>query len=574
MKKSDLVDALEPLVGDDELGQPDITIILTPLEATAPPGPTFQADPPVEEAASPSNVEDEPEQVAAAVSAPAPAIHSPSHSAPHHDEAPTPEPVAAERTTPPPPALKKPRASGTDSRSRKVPIGTLYQRDGSTMPMMGKATFALVVLYLVLNRLISDDMVLPIGISLRVYELVLILVGVAWVLWMLDEPLPLPYGAPALTGLVLVVLVGIAPFIHGPTLNAYQANGAERGLFRMFMFIALFLAAYHVAFRLKPGLVLVGIIVAATVGQALFAVYEFITERPVLLLDNIAMGIGLIPDPLSIRSDGTDVFQRLTGEIRAVATAPHPIILSGVIAVGALIVGMWILNVRTPRARRWLALAGFILFLGLPLSNSRTGFVIIVGLALPLLLLATPRLPTVIQWSIPVIFAMVIAFAVSPETPRLLLNSFADPGSDPNTQIRVERIERVPELMEERPFLGAGYLTHDPAIQIFDNGYNLALVELGILGLVAFLAFVLTSLVRCWTGSARAGPDEVILPIVGVIAALALIVGGATFDAWTFDQFFPTCVCLLGLGLGRSAVVLRRNSQEQIRVRQPELLDA
>jgi hypothetical protein len=68
-----------------------------------------------------------------------------------------------------------------------------------------------------------------------------------------------------------------------------------------------------------------------------------------------------------------------------------------VIAVGALIVGMWILNVRTPRARRWLALAGFILFLGLPLSNSRTGFVIIVGLALPLLLLATPRLPTVIQ---------------------------------------------------------------------------------------------------------------------------------------------------------------------------------
>ena len=94
------------------------------------------------------------------------------------------------------------------------------------------------------------------------------------------------------------------------------------------------------------------------------------------------------------------------------------------------------------------------------------------------------------------------------------------------------------------------------------------------LGLVAFLAFVLTSLVRCWTGSARAGPDEVILPIVGVIAALALIVGGATFDAWTFDQFFPTCVCLLGLGLGRSAVVLRRNSQEQIRVRQPELVDA
>lgn len=581
LKKAELVDALEPVVADHELDQPDITIVLTPIEAAAEPPSTppshesHDDEPPADPAPTIAPESAAPVQPAMAPAA-EPVVVAPVPQAQPQPEIPSePETVVIAPTTQAPPEAKENRRTTSRRVTEKtVTIGSLYERDGTRMPMMGKASFALVVLYLILNRLISDRMVLPVGISLRVYEVVLILVGIAWFLWMLDEPLPLPFGAPAITGLILIVLVGVAPFLHGPGLNAYQANGAERGLFRMFMFVALFLAAYHIAFRRRSGLVLLAIIVAATVGQALFAMYEFVTERPVLLLDNIALAIGLIPDPLSIRSDGTDVFQRLTGEIRAVATAPHPIILSGVIAVAALIVGMWILNVRTKRARRWLALAGLILFLGLPLANSRTGFVIIVALVLPLLLLATPRLPAVIQWSIPVFFAMVLAFAVSPETPRLLLNSFTDPGSDPNTQIRVERFERLPELTAERPFLGAGYLTHDPAIQIFDNGYNLALVELGILGLAAFLAFVVTSLVRCWTGSVRAGPDEVILPIAGVIAALALIAGGATFDAWTFDQFFPTCICLLGLGLGRSAVILRRNETAKVVVHTRELVDA
>ncbi|MGI9641436.1 MAG: O-antigen ligase family protein [Acidimicrobiia bacterium] len=598
MRKAELVAELVSVVEDHELRQADISIVLTPLpidQHSAAASDASTAKPPEVEAPADKAPEVE------APTAKAPEVEAPevergtiAVSQPISDEGlheastagadggPSPAidtstaPVVAAPEVPDvAPVKKRQLEAPTSRRTRLVSVGSLYERDGSTTPMMGKATFALVVLYLILNRLISDGMVLPIGISLRLYEVVLILVGIAWVLWMLDEPLPLPYGAPALTGLVLVVLVGLAPFIHGPGLNAYQANGAERGLFRMFMFIALFLAAYHIAFRRRPGLVLLGIIVASTVGQALFALYEFITERPVLLLDNIALAIGLIPDPLSIRSDGTDVFQRLTGEIRAVATAPHPIILSAVIAVAALIVAMWILNVRTARAKWWLALAGVILFFGLPLANSRTGFVIIVGLALPLLLLATPRLPTVIRWSIPVLFAMAIAFTVSPETPRLLLNSFTDPGSDPNTQIRLERLDRLPELTAERPFLGAGYLTHDPAIQIFDNGYNLALVELGILGLAAFLAFVMASLIRSWSGAVRAGPDEIILPIAGVIAALALLVGGTTFDAWTFDQFFPTCICLLGLGLGRSAVILRRGSEEKIEVQQRrDMVDA
>jgi hypothetical protein len=450
-----------------------------------------------------------------------------------------------------------------------VTIGSLYERDGTTPPVQAKWVLGLVITYIVLARVISDRFVLPLGASIRLYEVVLVLIAGAWVLWMVVEPLPLPFGLPAITGLFLILVVALAPFIHGPTLNAYQANGAERGLFRMFTFIGLFLAAYHLAFRIRQGLTVLAAVVAATAGQAVVAIYEKLTAQPVAFLDTLATSIGLVPDPLSVRLEEEGIFQRLSGEVRAVSTAPHPIVLSAVIAVGVLVAGVWLLHTKRVSTRAWLAFAGAILVLSLPVANSRTGFVILAALAAPLLVLMIDKVPAMLLWSLPLFFMMSMAFALSPETPRLLLNSFTDPGSDQNTPVRLERFERIPELLDDRPFVGAGYLTHDPQIQFFDNAYNLALIELGIIGLAAVVSFFIACLVRSWAGAVRAGPSERILPVVGVIGALALLAGGATFDAWSFEQFFPTCLILIGLGLGRTAVVMRRDNAEEIVVHLP-----
>lgn len=459
-------------------------------------------------------------------------------------------------------------------RGASVTIGSLYDIDDRPMPLPGVWVLAAVIFYVIINRLISDRFVLPFGVSIRLYEVVLMGIGLLWLLWMVNEPLPLPYGLPAISGLVLITLVAVAPFIHWPGLDSFQRNGAERGLFRMFVFVTLFLAAYHIAFRLRTGLILLGVIVGATVGQALFAIYELITEQPVTFLDSIATSIGLIEDPLSVRLAFDGVFERLTGELRATATAPHPIVLSAVIAVGLLVAGVWLLYAKTTRAKVVLAIAAGILMIGLPVANSRTGFVIVVLLTLPLLVLLIEKTPKIITWAVPLVFATAIAFAVSPGTPRLLLNSFTNPGADPNTTVRLERFARIPELLEPRPFLGAGYLTYDPQIQFFDNAYNLALIELGIIGLIAAVVFFIACLIRTWTGAVRAKGTEAVLPIAGVIGTLAVLAGGLTFDAWTFDQFFPTCLILMGLGLGRSAVILRRNNEAEILVNRPELVDA
>ncbi len=158
-----------------------------------------------------------------------------------------------------------------------------------------------------------------------------------------------------------------------------------------------------------------------------------------------------------------------------------------------------------------------------------------------------------------------VAFAVSPQTPRLLLDSITRSDEDQNTQIRIERFGRVPEPLEERPIIGAGYLTHDTEnVQLFDNAFNMAIVEFGILGFVLTLWFLLACLVRSWAGSIRARRDEIVLTIGGISAVFALLAGAATFDAWTFDQFLPTAIIVLAVGVGRSDVILRSEAAQVI----------
>lgn len=433
-----------------------------------------------------------------------------------------------------------------------------HDADGIPLDLVGRTVFVLLAIYLVMNRLIPDRFVMPLGISIRPYEIVLVLLSLAWVTWLVVEPKPLPVGMVGLLGAMVFAVVGLAPFLNALSVNRYQANGAERGVFRMFIFAALLLAAFHLAFRVQAGIRVLGWVVAATVLQAVVALYEFVTARAVPVLDALPPSLGLIIDPNGLRGEIEIAYQRLTGEFRAVATAPTPIVLSAVIALSILVVAVWLLHTDSNKQRVWLALAGGVLVLALPVSNSRTGFVMIVAALIPLFVLSLRDVSRMVFWSIPMIGVLLASVAVSPSTPRLILNSFTNPGGDRNTTVRLARFSRVPELLDDRPFLGAGYLTHDPAIQIFDNAYNLWLIELGVVGLTVFLLFLIAALVMCWRATRLAEPRERVLPIVGVIAVISLLAGGATFDAWTFDQFFPTAIILLGLGLGRSAVILHR----------------
>jgi len=318
------------------------------------------------------------------------------------------------------------------------------------------------------------------------------------------------------------------------------------------------MAAYHLGYRLRYAMRLLAWVIAVAVFQAVLGIWEFVTKQPLTFVFDLLRSLGLVFDPNAIRSELTDVFSRQTGELRATTTAPHPIVFSAVIALAVLIAAAWLIYSKNRGTHRWLALSGAILVVSLPVANSRTPFVMLAIATLPLAILMVRELPRIIPWALALLLVLGVAFVISPQTPRLLLDSVTKSAQDQNTQIRIERFERIPELLAPRPIVGAGYLTHDPDIQIFDNAYNLGLIEFGILGLVFTVWWFLIVLVRSWTATRSAKAREKVLPVAGALAAIALLAGSLTFDAWTFDQFFPTCLIVMGLGVGRSDAILRR----------------
>lgn len=444
--------------------------------------------------------------------------------------------------------------------SATTPLASLdgVERPDDRLNPIGRVVFVLVVVYLIMNRVIPDLMVLPVGFSLRPYEVVLVLVLGAWCLWMFMEPQPMPLGLVGAVGLLLLLFLTAAPFLNWWGLSTYQLNGAERGLFRLFILAGLFLASYHLGTRLTYAKKLLGWVVAATIFQAVLGVWEYITKAPLTFMFDFAEAIGLIFDPNAIRDELTNIFSRQTGELRAATTAPHPIVFSAVVAVALLLVVAWVVYTDNRKTRRWLAISGGILVLALPVSNSRTAFVMLALAAFPLFLLLIDKLPKVIPLLLAGMLALGVAFVLSPETPRLLVDSVFRSDEDPNTQIRLERFERIPELLAPRPVVGAGYLTHNPEIQIFDNAYNLGLIEFGILGLIFTIWWFLCILVRCWTATRWSDESERFIPIAGAVVLIAMMAGSTVFDAWTFDQFFPTCLVIFGVAVGTSDRVIRR----------------
>jgi len=432
-----------------------------------------------------------------------------------------------------------------------------------TPGVLRRTVFVLMVIYLVMNHAIPDVMVLPIGFSLRPYEIVMMLILVAWAVWLVREPMPFPRGLVGAVGLGLVILLTLAPFLNAPGLSQFQSEGAQRGLVRLFLLAGLFLASYHLSSSLTHAKKLLAWVIGVSLFQGVLGIWEFVTETPLTFMYDLSRSLGLVFDPNAIRDELTDVVLRESGELRATTTAPHPIVLSAVIALAVLITITWIIYTKHARTKRWLILSAVILVLALPVPNSRTAFVMLAAAVIPFFILLVDELPKLVPLALVLLLALSASFIVSPQTPRLLLNSVTRADEDQNTQIRLERFERIPELLAPRPILGAGYLTHDPHIQIFDNAFNLGLIEFGILGLILTVWWFLCCLVRAWSASRWAQPDEKVLPVIGALTIIALLAGSAVFDAWTFDQYFPTCLVVLGASMGVSDVILRRRASER-----------
>lgn len=446
-------------------------------------------------------------------------------------------------------------------QDRELPADRLVEPGEFTQEtrgdLFGFLVFLTLAAYLMANRLIPDVFVLPVGLSIRVWEPLLALLALLWLLWLIVDPKPLPRGVLGLVGILLLVTLVLSYFWNAPNYSEFEMHASRRGLLRVFLYAGLFITAYHIAANRRWARRILTLIPILTAIQGTIAIFEYIFQQRAVWLYHLWTGVGLIEDPNGIRVFSEYLKARPSGLPKVQSTAPHPITLSAVLAVGVLLTVIMYLHAPTKRRRRMFLLLLVPQLLALPVTNSRTGFFILALGGAAIALLQVRAWPRALHLVLGISALIAAGLLISPGTGDLLLESLAQPEQDPNIVVRVERAELVPELLAERPLIGPGYLTTDVGNVLFDNAYYLALLELGIVGFLLLITFFLLCMFRSISALNRSGPVERPLVLSGALGVLCVLLGATTFDALTFDQFFPTCLILMGLGAGRADLLLK-----------------
>jgi GT2 family glycosyltransferase/O-antigen ligase len=244
---------------------------------------------------------------------------------------------------------------------------------------------------------------------------------------------------------------------------------------------------------------------------------------------------------LHVGADGATYVGDRSTLRRVGGTASHPIELAVMLCM-AVPFALHRARRAVGRARWGWWLSVFLIAGAIPTSVSRTGVLCLVVVAVVVL----PSWPWAERLSA-VLMAGVGAVAVRIAAPGLvgtLVSLFTNLGNDPSISHRTSDYGALVPYMAGTLWLGRGFGTFIPSTYDFliqgypfvDNQYLKSLIENGVVGLAALLAFLLAGLGLAWQArrAARTAEDrDLCLALVAALAAAA--VGFATFDALSFQ---------------------------------------
>jgi hypothetical protein len=336
--------------------------------------------------------------------------------------------------------------------------------------------------------------------------------------------------------LLFTITVGMS-YVVAMSRGTPPAEGetADSGLVRVLAWAGVLLVAHDGIRSWESLLTLLRRFALAGGLLGLLGLAQFVTGST--LLDWVSVP-GMTNDS-AIQVHGRGSFTRASG------TAYHPLEFSLVLCMTLpFALSLALLD----RSRSWVLRWGIVAATTatITLSTSRSALVVL-GVVFVLMIVGWPprlRLFSAIGVSI----CAVAVYLTVPGMGSLVLRLFTTIHVDPSTRSRVEAYDLAFHVVSGAPALGRGFSTFVPHYLILDNQLLLLLVEIGVLGTVAFLLVSVAGMVTALR--ARSIVTDPLQRDIGqamAVSITACLVTLAFFDGLAFPMVGGSLFLVLGL---------------------------
>lgn len=300
--------------------------------------------------------------------------------------------------------------------------------------------------------------------------------------------------------------------------------------------------------------------------------------RSVAVVVGVAVGIGIIERisghgwanylaehvPAAYQSSFIFVLGTRGGSVRAQAASEFALEFGWVLAVLlpllAASVSVWIGRNRGWGARRHLLVLLLVAAaIAVVMTASRSAEVAVgAGAVLLVILAGAPR-----RFTAAVGMAALVAVAVAVIDPSLIVKPFTAAAHTDSISSRLNRLPILFDLAVHHPFQGIGYTGYTSVLIGADDGYALTYGQLGVLGLLSFVAILATSIaIALRTLRAPVATTTRFLGAACLIGIVGIAIAAAGYDLTFTEQSMWTLVLL-----GAFSVVLAE--QVPLRRQQP-----
>jgi O-antigen ligase/polysaccharide polymerase Wzy-like membrane protein len=324
----------------------------------------------------------------------------------------------------------------------------------------------------------------------------------------------LAFGAVVLVSYAMAVLEARVPV---------EARGADRGVV---VAVALLGVALLASEMIPSRARLDAVLKAALIAGALVAVVAIVQFA---FSYDVTQYVG-IPG-FSRLHTGYEAITRRAGFNRVSGTALWPIELSAALT---MLIPIGLHFVFVTRRLRWV-LVTIVITAAVPLSISRTG---VIGLATVALVLF-PAWPKEFRRRVAAAtLSLVVAVSIAiPGLLTALYHLFSKAGKDNSVTAREKDWSVAAAYFDRRPWFGRGLGTFVPSrYRVFDNQYLLSLVEIGLIGTVAFVIVLFVGIGAARAvrrSSTNAGDRDLAQALIASIAVA--LVTCVTFDFLSFS---------------------------------------